>query len=71
MTGIRKYVPTNKICTYCSMNKQYMKRVQKWQEFYLMLWDTTITMTRRRDNVSTVRGADAILLNDEKQKRPR
>ena len=29
---MHKYISTDKICTYCSMNKQWMKGVQKWKK---------------------------------------
>ena len=34
----QKY-PTDKVCTYCSMNQQYVKGVQKRKKAYLGLWD--------------------------------
>ena len=31
--GVHKRIPTDKICTYCSMNKQYIKGYKMKKEF--------------------------------------
>ena len=49
---MHKRVPTDKICTYCSMNNQYMKEVQNQKKVYMKLLDSymVIGMLALRDN---------------------
>ena len=50
---ILKPVPTDKICTYCFMNKQYVEWIQKRKKSYLIMV-STINITERGVNVFTV-----------------
>ena len=56
-------IPIHKMCTYCSMSKQYMKEVQK------------LVITWREDKVSTVQRIQpkdtSLLFKEQKQKRMR
>ena len=62
LSKIHKCVPTNKICTCCSMNKQYMKGIRKheksmgftfqWQ--YSLPWGKTVTTVQQTEIKSYV-----------------
>ena len=52
---IHKQFSTNKICTYCSMKKQYVKRIQKQKKSYLIMVESEMTIAEVRDTFTVQR----------------
>ena len=42
------------------MNKQYMKMYKNGKEFYLMVQNSTMTIARKGDNISTIQKTEVI-----------
>ena len=61
MKRIHKGVPTGRICTYCFMNKQYVKRVQKWRltDSKIFIAMLTLLFNGWQGNMSTVQRTEA------------